>query len=147
MPIITLKTIPDIEAEIIDDFQFSADWLERYEYIIDLGRQLPPLPVELQSEQYKIHGCQAQVWIVPEFKEGHLTFRAMSDAAIVQGLIAILLKIYNNQTPEDILTNKPHFVSQIGLDKHLSPTRSNGLHHMLEAIFKYANEYKNLKSV
>jgi cysteine desulfuration protein SufE len=137
-----LHDISTIESEIIEDFKFSEDWLERYEYIIDLGRQLKSLPTELQIESYKIHGCQAQVWIVPEFKEGHLYFQAMSDAAIVQGLIAILLKIYSGQSPEAILNQKPEFISKIGLDKHLSPTRSNGLYHMLEAILKYANLYK-----
>jgi cysteine desulfuration protein SufE len=140
---LSIHSIRDIETDIIGDFTFSDDWLERYEYIIDLGRALPVLPPELKIEQYKIHGCQAQVWIVPSFENNRLSFQAMSDAAIVQGLIAILLKIYNNQTPEDILANKPTFVNQIGLDKHLSPTRSNGLHHMLEAIFGYAQEYKN----
>ena len=137
-----MPTITEIQQQIIEDFQFSSDWLERYEYIIDLGRQLKPLPSELQIEKYKIHGCQAQVWIVPSFENNRLTFQAMSDAAIVQGLIAILLTIYNDQTPHDILNTKPTFIKEIGLDKHLSPTRSNGLYHMLEAIFDYARQYQ-----
>ncbi len=135
------KSITQLETQIIEDFQFSEDWLERYEYIIDLGRQLPTLSSELQIEKYKIHGCQAQVWIVPHFENGHLFFQAMSDAAIVQGLIAILLNIYNGQKPNAILAAKPTFVKAIGLDKHLSPTRSNGLYHMLEAIFKFARQF------
>jgi cysteine desulfuration protein SufE len=139
------KSIPELEAEIIEDFQFSEDWLERYEYIIDLGRKLPALPKELQIEQYKIHGCQAQVWIVPRFENGHLFFQAMSDAAIVQGLVAILFNIYNGQSPEAILSTQPSFIKAIGLDKHLSPTRSNGLYHMLEAIFKFAKQHHKAK--
>ncbi len=135
-----MTSIAIIQQQLVADFNCFDNWLDKYEYIIDLGRQLPDFPEEWQIEDYRIHGCQAQVWIKPALREGNLHFDATSDAAIVKGLIAILLQLYSDRTPKEILATKPDFIKAIGLDQHLSPTRSNGLYHMLEAIYRFAKE-------
>ncbi|MFK7160803.1 SufE family protein [Marinospirillum sp. MEB164] len=114
------------------------NWMDRYQYIIDLGKALPTYPDEWKIADYKIEGCQSQVWIRPEVKEGTIHFAAISDAAIVSGLIALLVRIYSDRTAAEILATPPDFLAALGLDKHLSPTRSNGLHAMLERIFAVA---------
>lgn len=131
-------SIAEVQQELIDDFQYLDDWMDRYRYIIDLGRALPPFPEEWMTDELKVRGCQSQVWLKPETKNGRLIFHAMSDAAIVTGLIAILLKIYSDRTPAEILATPPSFIEGIGLDEHLSPSRSNGLHSMIKTIFNYA---------
>ena len=116
------------------------DWMDRYQYLIDMGRRLPPLDDDELVDENKIKGCQSQVWFVATEEDGRLQFKAISDAAIVSGLIAILLRIYSNRRPADILDTPPDFVNQLGLDQHLSPTRSNGLASMLTAIRRFATE-------
>ena len=128
------------QQEIIDEFSLFEDWMDRYQYLIDLGRRLPDFPDELRTEENRIRGCQSQVWFVPEKKDGRLHFRATSDAAIVTGLIAVLLRIYSGRYPEDILDTPPDFVEALQLQSHLSPTRSNGLSSMLEAIRRFATQ-------
>jgi cysteine desulfuration protein SufE len=128
------------QQEIIDEFSLFDDWMDRYQYLIDLGRRLPELSDELRTEENRIRGCQSQVWFVPERKEGRLYFRAISDAAIVSGLIALLLRLYNGRYPQDILDTPPDFVEALQLQSHLSPTRSNGLSSMLNAIRGFAAE-------
>ncbi|MCH8248369.1 MAG: SufE family protein [Proteobacteria bacterium] len=116
------------------------DWMDRYQYLIDLGRRLPKFPETLQTEDNRIRGCQSQVWFVADQKDGRLQFRAISDAAIVSGLIALLLRIYSGRKPQDILDTPPDFVAALQLESHLSPTRSNGLWSMLKAIRRFASE-------
>ena len=128
------------QQEIIDDFSLFEDWMDRYQYLIDLGRRLPEFPDELRTEENRIRGCQSQVWFVPEKKDGRLYFRAISDAAIVSGLIALLLRLYSGRYPQDILDTPPDFVEALELQSHLSPTRSNGLSSMLAAIRRFATE-------
>ena len=125
---------------VIEEFAFFDDWMDRYQYLIDLGRRLPPLAEDELVDDNKIRGCQSQVWLVASQADGRLQFKAISDAAIVSGLIAILLRIYSDRRPEDILSTPPDFVSALQLDQHLSPTRSNGLASMLTAIRRYATE-------
>ena len=135
----TLTTIAEAQEELIEEFAFFDDWMDRYRYIIDLARNLPEFPAEWQTDENKVRGCQSQVWFVAEPGEcGRLTFRATSDAPLVSGLIAILLRIYSGRTPDEILATKPDFVGAIGLDEHLSPTRNNGLHAMLTRIYAEA---------
>ena len=122
------------EAEIIEEFAFFDDWQERYQHIIDLGKALPAFPEPLKSEENKVAGCQAQVWFVAEVQDGRIHFQANSDASIVSGLIALLLRVYSGRKPETILQAEPEFIKQIGLSEHLSPTRSNGLASMIRAI-------------
>ncbi len=126
------------QQEIIEEFALFDDWMDRYQYIIDLGRRLPEFPDELRTDENLIRGCQSQVWFVPEKRDGRLYFQAISDAAIVSGLIAILLRLYSGRDPKDILDSPPDFVEALQLQSHLSPTRSNGLGSMLEAIRGFA---------
>ena len=130
--------VREAQQEIIDEFSLFDNWMDRYQYIIDLGRRLPPFPEELRTEENRIRGCQSQVWFVAEKAGDRLEFRAISDAAIVSGLIALLLRLYSGRHPQDILDTPPDFVNALGLDSHLSPTRSTGLSSMLDAIRGFA---------
>ena len=128
------------QQELIEEFSLFEDWMDRYQYLIDLGRRLPEFPEALRTEENRIRGCQSQVWFVAEEKDGRLQFRAISDAAIVSGLIALLLRIYSSKYPKDILDTPADFVTALQLESHLSPTRSNGLYSMLRAIHGFADE-------
>ena len=137
------STISEEQESIIEEFSFFEDWMDKYQYLIDLGRKLPKMPEEYLREEFKLKGCQSQVWFVGEANENRLIFRASSDAAIVSGLIAILLRIYSNRTPTEILSVKPSFIADIGLEEHLSPTRKNGLGAMLQSIKQRAELSSN----
>lgn len=126
------------QQALLEEFDFFDNWMDRYQYIIDLGKALPEYPEEWKTDTYKIDGCQSQVWIRPEAKDDLIFFNAISDAAIVSGLIALLMRIYNGRSAQEILATPPSFLQELGLDKHLSPTRSNGLHAMLNRIFALA---------
>ena len=128
------------QREIADEFAFFDDWTERYQYLIDLGRKLPPFPDALKTDANKVSGCQSQVWLVPSGDANRLDFQAISDSAIVSGLIALLLRVYSGRPASEILATEPTFVESIGLAKHLSPTRSNGLAAMLAAIKRHARD-------
>ncbi len=132
--------VDQAQKDVVEEFSLFDNWMDRYQYIIDLGRRLPPMDDADLVEDNKIKGCQSQVWMVSDLKDGRLHFKAISDAAIVSGLIAILLRIYNERRPADILESSPEFVAALGLEEHLSPTRSNGLASMLSAIRKTAAE-------
>ena len=132
--------VQNSQAELIEEFQFFDDWMDRYQYIIDLGRRLPAFPEAEKTDENKIRGCQSQVWFLAEMNGDRLHFQAVSDAAIVSGLIAVLLRIYSDRKPEDILDTPADFVTALNLEQHLSPTRSNGLASMLEAIHTFAGE-------
>ena len=132
--------VASAQREVVEEFQFFDNWMDRYQYLIDLGRRLPEFSEELRTDDNKIRGCQSQVWFVAEEKEGLLEFRAISDAAIVSGLIALLLRIYSGKRPREILDTPPDFIAALGLEAHLSPTRSTGLHSMLKAIRNFAAE-------
>ena len=128
------------QQEVIEEFGLLDDWMDRYQYLIDMGRRLPEFPDALRTEENRIRGCQSQVWFVAEEKDGRLEFRAISDAAIVSGLIALLLRLYSGRYPRDILDTPADFVTALQLESHLSPTRSNGLYSMLKAIRGFATE-------
>ncbi|NCF51799.1 SufE family protein [Gammaproteobacteria bacterium] len=128
------------QDELVEEFSFFDNWMDRYQYLIDLGRRLPAMPAEELVDENKIKGCQSQVWFVAEQQDGRLNFRATSDAAIVSGLIAMLLRIYSGRRPQDILDTPPDFVAALELEQHLSPTRSNGLSSMLQAIRRFASQ-------
>jgi len=133
--------IAAIQAELVDEFEIFDDWMERYEYVIELGRQLPEFSEDLKTEQNRIQGCQSQVWLNIEKQGEQLHITGTSDASIVLGLVAIVLRVYSKQTPQDILNAKPDFIADIGFTDHLSPTRSNGLHSMLRTIYQRAGTY------
>ncbi|WP_457941813.1 SufE family protein [Vreelandella alkaliphila] len=128
------------QQELVEEFEIFDNWMDRYQYIIDMGKQLPDFPEEQRTEEFKIQGCQSNVWMCHEGQGDKLIFKATSDAAIVSGLIALLLRIYSDRTPDEISQTEPHFLKDLGLDKHLSPTRSNGLHAMLERIYQVAKQ-------
>lgn len=128
------------QEEVVGEFSLFDDWMDRYQYLIDLGRRLPEFPEELRTDENRIRGCQSQVWFVPRKHGGRLEFQATSDAAIVSGLIALLLRIYSGRSPGEILDTEPTFVKELGLEQHLSPTRSTGLHSMLDAIRRFARD-------
>jgi len=132
------QSIAEVQQDLIDEFEFLDDWMDRYRHIIDLGQRLGDFPEEWMTDDFKVRGCQSQVWLVPEHKDGRIIFHAASDAAIVSGLIAILLRIYSNRTPAEILATPPSFIEGLGLDEHLSPSRANGLHSMVQTMLKHA---------
>lgn len=136
-----MSNIAQLQSELVDEFEIFDDWMSRYEYVIDLGRQLTEFPDEWKTEENKIQGCQSQVWLHMELIDGKVHIDGMSDAAIVSGLVAIVLRVYSDQAPQDILDTKPDFINDIGFNDHLSPTRSNGLHSMLRAIYQRAGKY------
>jgi cysteine desulfuration protein SufE len=126
------------QQDIAEEFAFFGDWTERYQYLIDLGKQLPAFPDKWKSEEYRVHGCQSMVWLVPSGNASQMHFDAASDSAIVSGLIALVLRVYSDRSAADIVATEPEFIQQIGLAKHLSPTRSNGLAAMLVKLKAYA---------
>ena len=134
----TTSTAEQAQQEIADEFAFFADWTERYQYLIDLGKQLPPFPEALKTEANRVLGCQSMVWMVPSGDAQEMRFIATSDSAIVSGLIALVLRVYSGRSAKDIVATEPRFIEAIGLAKHLSPTRSNGLAAMLAKIKAYA---------
>lgn len=126
------------QEEIVGDFSLFPEWLDRYQYLIDLGRKLTPLAEEEKRDDKLLAGCQSRVWLYQEGAADRITIRANSDAAIVSGLIALLIRVYSGCTARQIVETEPFFIEQIGLSEHLSPTRANGLHAMLAAIKAHA---------
>jgi len=135
------ETIKEVQQDIVENFEFLDDWTERYQYLIELGRNLSPLPDKYRIEANRLYGCQARVWFVGETRQGRLFFQAESDSAIVAGLIALLLKVYSGRTPDEILGTEPSFIEKIGLAQHLSSNRKNGLFLMLARIQALAAAY------
>jgi cysteine desulfuration protein SufE len=133
-------TAADAQAAIREEFGFFSDWAERYQYLIDLGRKLPPMADSLRTEQHRLLGCQSKVWIVGEGGADRLDFVATSDSAIVSGLIYLALRVYSGRPAAEILATEPTFVADIGLSRHLSPTRSNGLSALLAFIRERAQQ-------
>ena len=124
----------EAQATIAEEFAFFSDWSERYQYLIDLGRKLPPFPEQWKTEEHRLLGCQSMVWIVPSGDAVQLDFAAVSDSAIVSGLIFLALRVYAGRSAAEVLATEPDFIAAIGLAKHLSPTRSNGLASLLAFI-------------
>lgn len=137
-----MADIKEIQDEIIDEFTGFDDWLDRYQLLIDLGSEQEPLPEEYKTDNNLIEGCQSRVWLQADVVDGKVVFRAESDALIVKGIVALLIKVYSGHTPDEILSTKPYFVEAIGLKEHLSPTRSNGLVAMIKQMRLYALAFK-----
>jgi cysteine desulfuration protein SufE len=135
-------TIEEIQDELIDEFSMFDDWMQRYEYMIDLGKSLPIIDENLKTEDQLIKGCQSKVWLNAELKDGKIIFTADSDAIITKGIIAILIRTFSNQKPEDILQSNTDFIDEIGLKEHLSATRANGLVSMIKQLKFYAVAYQ-----
>ncbi|MBO5920775.1 MAG: SufE family protein [Bacteroidaceae bacterium] len=137
-----MADIKDIQDEIIEEFTGFDDWLDRYQLLIDLGNEQEPLPEEYKTDNNLIEGCQSRVWLQADVVDGKIIFRAESDALIVKGIVALLIKVYSGHTPDEILVAEPYFVEAIGLKEHLSPTRSNGLVAMIKQMRLYALAFK-----
>lgn len=131
----------EIQLQLAQEFELFDDWMSRYEYVIDLGKKLPDFDDAWKTDENKIQGCQSQVWLHSELVDDKLIIHGMSDAVIVKGLVAIVLRVYSGQSPQTILDTKPDFVNDIGFNDHLSPTRSNGLHSMLRTIYQLAGQH------
>ncbi len=131
------------QQEIIADFSLFDNWLDRYQYLIDLGKALEPLDEAEKTDDILLHGCQSRVWLIIEGDADEMIIRANSDAAIVSGLIALLIRLYSGASAAQVLKTEPEFIAAIGLQQHLSATRANGLHAMLEAIFTAARHYQD----
>ena len=140
-----MSTINDIQDEIIEEFSGFDDWMDRYSYIIDLGNALEPLDEKFKTPEYLIEGCQSRVWINAERSGDKVVFTADSDAIIVKGIIALLLRVLSHQKPEDILAADLYFIKEVGLQEHLSPTRSNGLVAMVKQMRMYALAFEAKK--
>lgn len=138
------STIEERQKEIVAEFEKIEDWEERYRKIIALGRDLPTFPEEHRADKNKVEGCQSQVWLHAELLEGNVFYIADSDAAIVRGLIAMILRVYSGRPPGEVVEASADFVNQIGLGQHLSPTRSNGLASMLKQIKYYAMAFNTI---
>jgi len=133
-----MTTIAEAQEELVEEFSLFDDWQDKYAHIIELGRELDPMTLEFKDDAHKVKGCQAQVWLYSEVREGKLYLQAESDALIVQGLIAVLMRIYQNRKPEEILNADLGFFEEIGLLSHLSMNRTNGLNSMINTIRAYA---------
>jgi len=131
-------TIEAIQEEIIDEFSMFDDWMQKYEYMIDLGKSLPLIQESNKTEDRLINGCQSKVWLDAQLAGDRIVYTADSDAIITKGIIAILLRVFSNQTPKDILASNTNFIDEIGLKEHLSPTRANGLVSMIKQLKIYA---------
>jgi len=134
--------INEIQDQIIDEFGQFGDWMERYEYLIDLGRSLGPFDEKHKTPEYLIEGCQSKVWLYPSFENGIITFSAESDALITRGIVALLVRVFSGHTPAEIVDANIYFIERIGLRENLSPTRSNGLLAMVKQMRLYALAYK-----
>lgn len=136
------KTIEQTEAIIVDEFSLFDSWDDKYEYIIDLGKKLAPLPDEFKTEENKVKGCQSTVWLTADYTDGKVYYRAESDAVIVKGLISMLIRVLSGHTPDEIMNAKMDFINKIGMTSHLAQTRSNGLLAMVRQMKHYALAFK-----
>jgi cysteine desulfuration protein SufE len=137
-----MKTIQEIQADIVQDFAALTDWMDKYEYLIELGKEMPLIDEKDKTEDKLIRGCQSRVWLSCRAEDGRLRFAADSDAIITKGIISLLLRVYDGQTPADILASEEAFIEQIGLKENLSPTRANGLVSMIATIKAYAASFR-----
>ena len=135
-------TIQEIQEDIVDEFSMFDDWMQRYEYIIELGKSLPLIDPQYKTEDNLIKGCQSKVWVHASLKEDKIIFTADSDAILTKGVIAILVRVFSNQSPKDIIDSDTNFIDRIGLKEHLSPTRANGLVSMIKQLKLYAIAYQ-----
>ncbi|CEN35112.1 SufE family protein [Capnocytophaga cynodegmi] len=135
-------SIQQIQNEIVEEFSFFDDWMQRYEYLIELGKSLPLIDDTYKTDDYTIKGCQSKVWLFANLQDGKVVYTADSDAIITKGIVALLIRVFSNQKPEDIVKANTAFIDQIGLKEHLSPTRANGLVSMIEQMKQYALVYQ-----
>ena len=136
------ETIEEIEKEIVEEFSLFDSWDDKYEYIIDLGKRLPPLEARHKTDENRVRGCQSTVWLVADYKDGRIFYKAESDAVIVKGLISMLIRVLSGQPAEEIINARLDFIREIGMMTHLAQTRSNGLLAMVRQMKNYALAYQ-----
>jgi cysteine desulfuration protein SufE len=141
------KSIAEIENEIVEEFALFDSWNDKYEYIIDLGKKLPPLEDQYKLDENRVRGCQSTVWLVADYKNGKVFFKAESDSVIVKGLISMLIRVLSGQTPDEIINAKLEFIQKIGMTTHLAQTRSNGLLSMVKQMKNFALAFKAKNSL
>jgi cysteine desulfuration protein SufE len=139
-------TIEETEKEIVEEFELFDDWMGKYEYLIDMGKSLPMIDEKYKTEDKIIKGCQSRVWMHSEFKNGKIIYTADSDAIITKGMVALMIRVLSNHTPDEIINSKLYFIDKIGLTQHLSPTRSNGLVSMIKQMKLDALAYNQIKN-
>lgn len=137
-----MKSIDEIQDEIIDEFSVFDDWMDKYALLIDLGNSLPPIEEKYKTNENLIEGCQSRVWLQADYRDGRIWFEAESDAIIVKGIVSLLVRVLSGRTPDEILNADLYFIDRIGLTEHLSPTRSNGLLAMVKQMRMYALAFK-----
>lgn len=137
-------SIKDIQNEIIDEFSLFEDWMQKYEYLIELGKSIKPIKEENKIDSNLIKGCQSKLWLHAEFSKGKIVYTADSEAIITKGIAAILLRVFSNQTPNDIINSNVDYIDKIGLKEHLSPTRANGLMSLVKQLKYYALAFSKL---
>lgn len=137
-----MKTINELQDEIVEEFSAFDDWMDKYALLIDLGNSLKPLDEKYKTENNLIEGCQSRVWLQADYEDGKVIFRGESDAVIVKGLVSLLISVLSGHTPDEILNSELYFIEKIGLKEHLSPTRSNGLLAMVKQMHLYALAFK-----
>ena len=137
-----MKNIQEIEQEIVDEFSHFDDWMDKYNYLIELGKSVPIIDAQYKTKSNLISGCQSRVWLHAKYNDGKITFSADSDAVITKGIVSLLIRVLNDQSPKDIMEADLSFVDEIGLKEHLSPTRSNGLNSMIKQMKLYAMAFK-----
>lgn len=138
-----MSNIQEIQNEVVDEFSMFEDWMQRYEYMIELGKSLPLIEEQYKTDDYIIKGCQSKVWVNADMQNEKVVFTADSDAIITKGIIAILIRVFSHQNPKDILEANTDFIDEIGLKEHLSPTRANGLVSMIKQLKMYALAFQN----
>jgi cysteine desulfuration protein SufE len=142
-----IKTIAEIEDEIVEEFALFDNWNDKYEYIIDLGKKLPPLEDKYKLDENRVRGCQSTVWLVADYSNGKVLFKAESDSVIVKGLISMLIRVLSGQTPDAIINARLEFIQKIGMTTHLAQTRSNGLLSMVKQMKNFALAFKAKNSL
>ena len=137
-----MATMKELEQNLIEEFELFDDWMDKYNYIIELGKELPMIDEQYKTPEFLIEGCQSQVWLHADYKDGKVFFTADSDAIITKGIVNLLIRVLSERTPQEIIDNDLHYLDAIGLKEHLSPTRSNGLASMIKQIKLYAVAFK-----
>ena len=140
-----MSTMKEVEEELISEFELFDDWMDKYNYIIELGKELPMIDPQYKTSEFLIDGCQSQVWLHADYRDGKIFFTADSDAIITKGIVNLLIRVLSGHTPQEIIDNDLSYINAIGLKEHLSPTRSNGLASMMKQVKMYAVAFKAME--
>lgn len=140
-----MQTLQEVKEELVSEFELFDDWMDKYNYIIELGKELPMIDAQYKTSEFLIEGCQSQVWLHADYQDGKIVFTADSDAIITKGIVNLLIRVFSGRTPQEIIDDDLSYLDEIGLKEHLSPTRSNGLASMIKQVKMYAVAFKAAK--